>query len=106
MFYVIADEHWCIPMPSPTTWNRTTLTRLVKNNSEVIFKYLQNIFEDNQQDLEASTELLSEYLELDLNQEQDLSAMKRRVQDKTRYVEARRKKMIQVDNYNNSLNLN
>lgn len=65
---------------------------------------MQNIFEDNQQDLEASTELLSEYLELDLNQEQDLSAMKRRVQDKTRYVEARRKKMIQVDNYNNSLN--
>jgi hypothetical protein len=49
--------------------------------------------------LEASTELLSEYLELDLNQEQDLSAMKRRVQDRTRYVEARRKKMIQVENF-------
>lgn len=54
-----------------------------------------NIFENNQQDLEVATEQLSEFLERDLANEQDLSDLKRKVQDKSRYVESRRMIMLQ-----------
>lgn len=60
---------------------------LVKNNQV-------HIFEENQKDLEAATEKLSEYLERDLTTE-NLTSIKQNVQDKYRYCEARRKAMMQ-----------
>jgi ariadne-1 len=51
------------------------------------------IFEDNQQDLELSTEQLSEFLERDLDSE-DLVTLKQKVQDKYRYVEHRRNALL------------
>lgn len=49
-----------------------------------------HIFEDNQKDLENSTEMLSEYLERDITQE-NIVDIKQKVQDKCRYCEQRRK---------------
>ncbi|KAF2356302.1 IBR domain, partial [Trinorchestia longiramus] len=60
---------------------------LQKNNQSVIF-------EDNQRDLEASTEKLSEYLERDITQE-NLADIKQKVQDKYRYCEQRRNKLLE-----------
>ena len=51
---------------------------LQKNNQSVIF-------EDNQRDLEAATEKLSEYLEREITQE-NLADIKQKVQDKYRSV--------------------
>jgi len=59
---------------------------LVKNNQTIIF-------EDNQQDLEISTEQLSEFLERDLDRE-NLATLKQKVQDKYRYCENRRKALL------------
>lgn len=59
---------------------------LKKNNQSVIF-------EDNQSDLENATEQLSEYLERDITQE-NLSAIKQKVQDKYRYCDTRRKVLL------------
>lgn len=50
---------------------------LRKNNQSVIF-------EDNQKDLESTTECLSEYLERDITSE-NLADIKQKVQDKYRY---------------------
>ena len=61
---------------------------LVKNNQV-------HIFEDNQKDLEAATEQLSEYLERDMTGEGALQELKRSVQDKYRYCEQRRKALLQ-----------
>uniref|UniRef100_A0A1Y1JWN5 RBR-type E3 ubiquitin transferase n=1 Tax=Photinus pyralis TaxID=7054 RepID=A0A1Y1JWN5_PHOPY len=55
---------------------------LRKNNQSVIF-------EDNQKDLESSTELLSEYLERDITQE-NLPNIKQEAQDKYMYCNLRR----------------
>lgn len=60
---------------------------LEKNNQSVMF-------EDNQRDLEATTEKLSEYLERDITQE-NLASIKQRVQDKYRYCEQRCKKLLE-----------
>ncbi|EFP03392.1 hypothetical protein CRE_09580 [Caenorhabditis remanei] len=51
------------------------------------------IFEGNQKDLEMATEQLSGFLERDLEQE-DLTALRLKVQDKCRYVEHRRKILL------------
>lgn len=51
------------------------------------------IFEDNQKDLERATELLSEYLERDITQE-NLVDIKQKVQDKYRYCDGRRKALL------------
>ncbi|KAF1762445.1 hypothetical protein GCK72_010707 [Caenorhabditis remanei] len=59
---------------------------LKKNNSSIIF-------EENQKDLEQSTEQLSGFLERDLDNE-DLVTLKVKVQDKYRYVEQRRKALL------------
>ncbi|XP_047738111.1 E3 ubiquitin-protein ligase arih1-like [Hyalella azteca] len=60
---------------------------LQKNNQSAIF-------EDNQRDLEASTEKLSEYLERDITQA-NLADIKQKVQDKYRYCDQRRKKLLE-----------
>jgi len=60
---------------------------LRKNNQSVMF-------EDNQKDLESCTELLSEYLERDITQENILD-IKQKVQDKYRYCECRRKVLLE-----------
>lgn len=60
---------------------------LRKNNQSVIF-------EDNQKDLESATECLSEYLERDITQE-NLADIKQKVQDKYRYCDLRRKKLLE-----------
>ena len=57
------------------------------------------IFEDNQGDLETSTEKLSEYLENDLdlenkNDQEELQKVRQKVQDLTRYVENRQKSLL------------
>ncbi|CAG0886605.1 unnamed protein product [Cyprideis torosa] len=52
------------------------------------------IFEENQRDLEAATECLSEYLERDITQE-NLADLKQKVQDKSRYCETRRTVLLQ-----------
>ncbi|XP_040566937.1 E3 ubiquitin-protein ligase arih1 [Lepeophtheirus salmonis] len=59
---------------------------LKKNNQS-------EIFEDNQKDLEKSTEDLSEYLERDISAE-NLVDIKQKVQDKYRYCESRRKVLL------------
>ena len=41
-----------------------------------------DIFEDNQSDLEATTEVLSQYLERDISEEDNLQDIKQAVQDK------------------------
>ena len=51
---------------------------LRKNNQSVIF-------EENQKDVESATEILSEYLERDITQE-NLADIKQKVQDKYRLV--------------------
>ncbi|KAL7632109.1 UNVERIFIED_CONTAM: hypothetical protein RMT77_017581 [Armadillidium vulgare] len=60
---------------------------LRKNNQSVIF-------EDNQRDLETATETLSEYLERDITQE-NLADIKQKVQDKYRYCDQRRRKLLE-----------
>ncbi|XP_037080478.1 E3 ubiquitin-protein ligase ariadne-1-like isoform X2 [Pollicipes pollicipes] len=60
---------------------------LRKNNQSVIF-------EDNQKDLERCTEMLSEYLERDITQE-NLVDIKQKVQDKYRYCDSRRKVLLE-----------
>ncbi|XP_076045404.1 E3 ubiquitin-protein ligase ariadne-1 isoform X1 [Oratosquilla oratoria] len=60
---------------------------LRKNNQSVIF-------EDNQKDVESATETLSEYLERDITQE-NLADIKQKVQDKYRYCDQRRKKLLE-----------
>ncbi|KAH7730986.1 ubiquitin-conjugating enzyme E2-binding protein 1 [Aphelenchoides avenae] len=60
---------------------------LVRNN-------VAHIFEDNQQDLEHATEELSGFLERDL-ENQDLTQLKQKVEDKWRYVEMRCKKLLE-----------
>uniref|UniRef100_A0A8D8YH36 RBR-type E3 ubiquitin transferase n=1 Tax=Cacopsylla melanoneura TaxID=428564 RepID=A0A8D8YH36_9HEMI len=60
---------------------------LRKNNQSTIF-------EDNQRDLEAATEKLSEYLERDITNE-NLANIKQQVQDKYRYCDLRRKKLLE-----------
>ena len=52
-----------------------------------------HIFEDNQKDLEAATEQLSEYLERDITSD-NLTSIKQNVQDKYRYCEHRRKALM------------
>lgn len=59
---------------------------LVKNNQV-------HIFEENQKDLEAATEQLSEYLERDITTA-NLQDIKSNVQDKYRYCEQRRKALL------------
>ncbi|XP_065060477.1 E3 ubiquitin-protein ligase arih1-like [Rhopilema esculentum] len=59
---------------------------LKKNNHSIIF-------EDNQRDLEMATEVLSEYLERDINSE-EAQEIKQKVQDKYRYCEQRRKVLL------------
>ncbi|CAH1797909.1 unnamed protein product [Owenia fusiformis] len=59
---------------------------LKKNNQSIIF-------EDNQKDLENSTETLSEFLERDITSEL-LVDIKQKVQDKYRYCESRRKVLL------------
>ncbi|CAB60562.1 RBR-type E3 ubiquitin transferase [Caenorhabditis elegans] len=54
---------------------------------------MTTLFETNQSDLELATEQLSGMLEGDL-EDNDLAELKRKVQDKYRYVELRRKKML------------
>ena len=44
------------------------------------------IFQDNQSDLEATTEVLSQYLERDISEEDNLQEIKQAVQDKYKYV--------------------
>ncbi|KAA0195213.1 hypothetical protein HAZT_HAZT007014 [Hyalella azteca] len=69
---------------------------LQKNNQSAIF-------EDNQRDLEASTEKLSEYLErditqanlADIKQKANLADIEQKVQDKYRYCDQRRKKLLE-----------
>lgn len=70
---------------------------LRKNNQSVIFEvslrlsqsyskiliFFNHIFQDNQRDLESATEMLSEYLERDITQE-NLMDIKQKVQDKYR----------------------
>jgi len=60
---------------------------LRKNNQSTIF-------EENQKDLERCTEMLSEYLERDITQE-NLVDIKQKVQDKYRYCEGRRKCLLE-----------
>ncbi|CAO4367289.1 unnamed protein product [Caenorhabditis nigoni] len=67
--------------------------------SYVFAFYLQKdnnsqIFEDNQKDLEAATENLSELLEKDID-EDDYSKLFKLVQDKSRYVDVRRKVLLE-----------
>lgn len=50
---------------------------LIKNNQSIIF-------EDNQRDLESTTEKLSEYLEREITGD-NISVIKQKVQDKYRY---------------------
>jgi len=52
-----------------------------------------DIFEENQKDLETATETLSEYLERDISVE-NLVDIKQKVQDKYRYVDNRRKVLL------------
>jgi len=52
------------------------------------------IFEENQKDLENSTEKLSEYLERDITGD-NINTIKQKVQDKYRYCESRRKVLLQ-----------
>eukprot|EP00112_Aurelia_sp_Birch-Aquarium-sp1_P002902 Seg1321.9 transcript_id=Seg1321.9/GoldUCD/mRNA.D3Y31 product="E3 ubiquitin-protein ligase arih1" protein_id=Seg1321.9/GoldUCD/D3Y31 len=59
---------------------------LKKNNHSIIF-------EDNQRDLEMATEVLSEYLERDINSE-EAQEIKQKVQDKYRYCEQRRQVLL------------
>jgi len=59
---------------------------LKRNNHSIIF-------EDNQRDLEMATEVLSEYLERDINSE-DAQEIKQKVQDKYRYCEQRRQVLL------------
>jgi len=59
---------------------------LKKNNQSIIF-------EDNQKDLEMSTEQLSEFLEREISSEV-LHDIKQKVQDKYRYCESRRKVLL------------
>ncbi|KAI0214325.1 E3 ubiquitin-protein ligase ARIH1 [Lamellibrachia satsuma] len=59
---------------------------LRKNNQSIIF-------EENQKDLENSTEHLSEYLERDITSDM-LVDIKQKVQDKYRYCESRRKVLL------------
>lgn len=61
--------------------------------------FLQNdnnslIFNENQKDLEMATEQLSGYLERDLNDEECIVTLRPQVQDKCRYVEHRRKILL------------
>ncbi|CAP27227.2 Protein CBG07145 [Caenorhabditis briggsae] len=52
------------------------------------------MFENNQKDLEMATEQLSGFLERDMEKVDDLKALNRDVQDKCRYVEHRRKVLL------------
>lgn len=62
---------------------------LRKNNQSMIF-------EENQKDLELATEQLSEYLERDLPDSLDeIQVVKQKVQDKLRYCESRRRKLLE-----------
>jgi len=63
---------------------------LKKNNNSIIF-------EDNQKDLEMATELLSEYLERDINSDEitTVQDIKQKVQDKYRYCEQRRTVLLE-----------
>ncbi|XP_037083230.1 E3 ubiquitin-protein ligase arih1-like [Pollicipes pollicipes] len=60
---------------------------LRKNNQSTIF-------EENQKDLERCTEVLSEYLERDITQE-NLVDIKQKVQDKDRYCDGRRRALLE-----------
>ena len=60
------------------------------------------IFEENQSDLEASTEVLSQCLERDLSEEDDLQAIKQAVQDKYTYCEKRRNALLRHVDEGNS----
>ena len=52
------------------------------------------IFEGNQGDLERATEELSEYLERQIKLD-ELNTVKQKVQDKSRYCEARRRCLLE-----------
>ncbi|KAI1712025.1 IBR domain, a half RING-finger domain-containing protein [Ditylenchus destructor] len=52
------------------------------------------LFEDNQQDLEVATEQLSDYLERDLDNEEDINELMMKVKDKSSYV-AKRKETLE-----------
>jgi len=63
---------------------------LKKNNQSIIF-------EDNQKDLEMATEVLSEYLERDINTDEikAVQEIKQKVQDKYRYCELRKNVLLE-----------
>lgn len=54
----------------------------------------QEMFENNQRDLEAATESLSEYLERDVTSDA-VKDIKQKIQDKTSYCDARRKALLE-----------
>lgn len=54
----------------------------------------QVIFEENQQDLENATEILSGLLERDLSEDDNVCELKKRVLDKYKYCEVRRKVLV------------
>ena len=60
------------------------LTNAVVSIYDISKLYLSSI-QDNQKDLESATEILSEYLERDITQENILD-IKQKVQDKSRWV--------------------
>lgn len=74
--------------------------RQMMMNTYIFAYYLEHnnhaeIFETNQKDLEMATEQLSGFLEQDLMLEQkDLKSLVQKVQDKCRYVEHRRKSLM------------
>lgn len=76
-------------LPSPKQYHVSFLFYINQSRS-------RTIFEDNQADLERATEKLSEYLERDLENEEteNLSDLKRKVQDLYRYVDQRRKVLL------------
>lgn len=61
---------------------------LAKNNNSLIF-------EDNQQNLETSTEKLAQFIEKDIEEYTDIPSMKQSILDISKFCEARRKILVQ-----------
>ena len=97
-FCANADAYWCTPTYL-LTFSRKIITRLF---SRLIFpfpfwKQIINIsisFQDNQNDLESATEMLSAYLERDITEE-NLVDLKQKLQDKYRYCDLRRQALME-----------
>ncbi|PIC53269.1 hypothetical protein B9Z55_003047 [Caenorhabditis nigoni] len=90
------------------SWNdaqflRDAVDSLSKSRRTMMYTYVfafylkrnnhAEIFETNQRDLEMATEQLSGYLEQDMDEE-DPKTLKQKVQDKCRYIEHRRKVLM------------